>query len=462
MAFLPLYFNVKDKPVLVVGAGEKAARKAELLLQAQAHVSLVGRDLVSDLSELVTSEQVKLLSDRYSVNLLQGHSLVVAASESSLDEVVALDAQQVNLHVNVVNNAALSTYIFPSVVNRSPVIAAVSSSVKLPVLTRLLRSKLETAIPGSYGRVVEIASRLRQQVNDKFPELTDRMRFWELVLEGRFVELVHSGNEPEAEAMLSDHLHNAKITATGEVYLVGAGPGDPDLLTLRALRLISQADVVVYDRLVSQPILAKVRQDAEKIHVGKRRNSHTLTQNDINSLLVELARQGKRVLRLKGGDPFIFGRGGEEVEELAKAGIPVQVVPGISAANGCACYFGIPLTHRDYAQSVRFIAGYLKNDSCDLPWQEFISLGQTLVFYMGLKGLPTISSKLVEHGMSESMPVALISRGTTAEQRMIVGTLGNIVMKLQGQNKAGQPIKTPVLIIVGEVVKLRDQLRWPD
>ncbi|PID42132.1 MAG: uroporphyrinogen-III C-methyltransferase [Proteobacteria bacterium] len=462
MAFLPLYFDLKNQQVLIVGGGEKAARKAELLLRAGVRVNLVGRDLVASLSDLVDSGQVNLLGDAYSPGLMSGQSLVVAASESSLDEVVAADARQAGLHVNVVNNAALSSFIFPSIVNRSPVIAAVSSSARLPVFTRMLRSKLEAFIPDGYGRLVEVASRLKQEVNDRFPELTARRKFWERVLEGRFAELVYSGNETEAESVLSDHLHHAQTGSVGEVYLVGAGPGDPDLLTLKALRLIGLADVVVYDRLVSKPVLAKTRRDAEKIHVGKRRNDHTLPQGSINQLLVDLARQGKRVLRLKGGDPFIFGRGGEEIAELSKSGIPFQVVPGITAASGCASYAGIPLTHRDYSQSVRFITGHLKNDTCDLPWNELVCTRQTLVFYMGLLGLPTISRELVRHGMSDSTPVALIARGTTPDQLVLIGTLGNIVAKIAEQDKAGNPVKTPALIIIGEVVALRDRLRWFD
>ncbi len=248
--------------------------------------------------------------------------------------------------------------------------------------------------------------------------------------------------------------HNPNDSA-GEVFLVGAGPGDPELLTVKAWRIITSAEVVLYDRLVSQDIIDLIPETAERIHVGKRRADHTLPQDQINQKLVELAQQGKRVVRLKGGDPFIFGRGGEEIETLAEAGVRFQVVPGITAASGCAAYSGIPLTHRNYAQSVRFVTGHLKNDTCDLPWKDFVQSNQTLVFYMGLVGLPIISRELIAHGMDESMPVALVSKGTTPEQTVIVGELNNIVEKVQESG-----VQAPTIIIIGQVVELRSRLDW--
>ncbi len=462
LAFLPLFVDVKQQPVLVVGNGEKAARKVELLRLAGADVTLLCSELAEPIAGFQAAEGVTCIEGPFDAAHFAGKMLVVAATESETDEEIAHLAKQQNLLVNVVNNARLSSYIFPSVINRSPVIAAVSSSGQLPVFTRLLRNKLEAAIPSSYGRLVNIAAKLRQAVNQKMPDLNARRRFWEANLDGHFAELVYAGNETDAEALLQQKLDEASYTAQGEVYLVGAGPGDPDLLTLRALRLIRQADVVVYDRLVSPEILAKVRQDAEKIHVGKERSNHTLPQEGINALLVSLAQKGKRVLRLKGGDPFIFGRGGEEIGELAQAGIPFQVVPGITAASGCASYAGIPLTHRDYSQSVRFITGHLKNDTCDLPWQEYIADGQTLVFYMGLTGLGTITQQLMAHGKKPETPIALVSKGTTSEQRVLTSTLENIVQALGQEESRGQPFKAPTLIIIGDVVNLRDELRWFD
>ena len=243
--------------------------------------------------------------------------------------------------------------------------------------------------------------------------------------------------------------------SAGEVALVGAGPGDPELLTLKAWRLINAAEVILHDNLVSAEIMALIPEHVETIHVGKRRSHHTLPQDQLNQRLVELAREGKRVVRLKGGDPFIFGRGGEEIETLAEAGVRFQVVPGITAASGCAAYAGIPLTHRDHAQSVRFVTGHLKNDSCDLPWPDFVQNNQTLVFYMGLVGLPIICRELIAHGMSADMPVALISKGTTPEQQVVTGSLSTIVQAVENSG-----VKAPTLVVIGKVVTLRSRLDW--
>ncbi|MGB1949369.1 MAG: uroporphyrinogen-III C-methyltransferase [Marinobacter sp.] len=244
-------------------------------------------------------------------------------------------------------------------------------------------------------------------------------------------------------------------SSSGEVALVGAGPGDPELLTLKAWRLIQSAEVVLYDRLVSPEIMALIPETAELIHVGKQRSNHTLPQDQINSRLVELAQQGRRVVRLKGGDPFIFGRGGEEIETLAEAGVRFQVVPGITAASGCAAYAGIPLTHRDHAQSVRFVTGHLKDDTCNLPWKDFVQNNQTLVFYMGLVGLPIICRELIAHGMDPGMPVALVSKGTTPDQEVITGDLSNIVQRVSERQ-----VHPPTLVIIGHVVRLRERLDW--
>jgi uroporphyrin-III C-methyltransferase/precorrin-2 dehydrogenase/sirohydrochlorin ferrochelatase len=356
----------------------------------------------------------------------------------------------------VVDQPELCTFIMPSIIDRSPVVAAVSTGGASPVLARLIRTRLEALIPASYGRLAALVRNYRQQVKDKFGAPSDRRIFWEKVLRGGVAERVFSGHMDEAESAMQRALaESGEPSPTGEVYLVGGGPGDPDLLSFRALRLMQQADVVVYDRLVASAVMEMTRRDAEHVYVGKERDHHAMRQEEINELLVKLAKQGKRVVRLKGGDPFIFGRGGEEIDTLAAEGIPFQVVPAVTAASGCAAYSGIPLTHRDHAQSVTMVTGHLKDGSIDLNWEQLASPNQTVVFYMGLRGLPMICEQLMAHGVSPGMPIALVQQGTTEKQRVFVATLSTIQAVVERE----QP-KPPTLIIVGEVVQLRDKLNW--
>jgi uroporphyrin-III C-methyltransferase/precorrin-2 dehydrogenase/sirohydrochlorin ferrochelatase len=387
---------------------------------------------------------------------LDGCRLVIAATDDpALNAQVSADAQLRSLPVNVVDAPALCTVIFPAIVDRSPLVVAVSSGGDAPVLARLIRARLEAWIPAAYGELAGLAARFRHKVKTLYPDVNQRRGFWETVFQGPIAERQLAGQGAEAERLLQAMVDGAPVQQGGEVYLVGAGPGDPDLLTFRALRLMQQADVVLYDRLVAPAIIDMCRRDAERIYVGKRRAEHSVPQEQINRLLVELARQGKRVLRLKGGDPFIFGRGGEEIEELAEEGIPFQVVPGITAASGCSSYAGIPLTHRDHAQSVRFITGHLKDGSSNLPWSDLVAPAQTLVFYMGLVGLPTICAELIRHGRAASTPAALVQQGTTRNQRVFVGTLADLPDLV-----ARHEVHAPTLVIVGEVVQLRDKLAW--
>ena len=459
MDFLPLFFDLTKSTALVFGDTHAASRKIDLLLKAGCQCYLVAETLNEASFPAKLSNPLLFVIPEADEAVWKKVQLVVAATgEDERDEAISVRARQANLPVNVVNRADLSSFIFPSIIDRSPLIAAVSSSGELPILTRLMRSRLESSIPHAFGRLAEIAAKYKEAVKTRLPGINARRRFWEQHLEGRFAELIYSGRDGEAETTLKtaiDSLENETVNNEGEVYLVGAGPGDPDLLTFKALRLIRQADVVLYDRLVSEPILALVRQDAELINVGKERSKHLVAQETINELLVRHAKAGKRVLRLKGGDPFIFGRGGEEIETLAEQGVNFQVVPGITAASGCSAYSGIPLTHRDYSQSVRFITGHLKNNSCDLPWSEFVQPHQTLVFYMGLVGLPIISQSLIAHGMSGTTPIALVSKGTTPEQQVLTGCLDSIVKQVEQAQLAA-----PTLIIIGDVVKLREKLKW--
>lgn len=456
MDYLPIFLNLRGERCLVVGGGDIALRKAGMLLRAGANVHVVAPDILPALREKLEEGKGSCRLGNYEAGDLDGVILAVAATdERAVNRRVSEDCRARGLPVNVVDDPALCSFIFPSIVDRSPLMVAVSSAGASPVLARLLRARLESTIPAAYGRLAEICGEFRALAKQTFPDTNARRAFWEQELQGRFAELVYSGNEDEARAHLKKAFAAAKPTPVGEVYLVGAGPGDPDLLTFRALRLMQQADVVVHDRLVSPPILDLCRRDADFIYVGKARANHALPQEDINQLLVRLAQEGKRVCRLKGGDPFIFGRGGEEIEELAAAGVPFQVVPGITAASGCSAYAGIPLTHRDYAQSVRFVTGHLKEGSPELPWKELIHEHQTLVLYMGLTGLEHIAQQLIQHGMAPDMPVALVSQGTTPQQKVVVGTLTDIAGKV-----AGSGISAPTLTIIGRVVELREKLNW--
>ncbi|MCY1391411.1 Siroheme synthase [compost metagenome] len=456
MEFLPLFHKLRGSRVLVVGGGEIALRKSRLLADAGAELRVVAPDIEAQLAELVRRSGGNAIVRGYQEGDLEGCQLIIAATDDpALNAQVSADAQRRCVPVNVVDAPALCSVIFPAIVDRSPLVVAVSSGGDAPVLARLIRAKLETWIPSAYGELAGLAARFRHQVKGLFPDVTQRRAFWEEVFQGPIADRQLAGQGAEAERLLVDKLNGAPPHAPGEVYLVGAGPGDPDLLTFRALRLMQQADVVLYDRLVAPAILELCRRDAERVYVGKRRADHALPQEQINQQLVELAKQGKRVLRLKGGDPFIFGRGGEEIEELAAQGIPFQVVPGITAASGCAAYAGIPLTHRDYAQSVRFVTGHLKDGTSDLPWHDLVAPAQTLVFYMGLIGLPIICNELIKHGRAADTPAALIQQGTTINQRVFTGTLADLP-KLVAEHE----VHAPTLVIVGEVVQLREKLAW--
>ncbi|MTI12345.1 siroheme synthase CysG [Sansalvadorimonas verongulae] len=461
MNYLPLFLELKGQTVLVVGGQDIALRKVRLLLSAGAHICLVAPDICDELQDLLTGKEHWLVQEPYVSSHLSEESLphvklvIAATDDNQVNELVARDAKARNLFVNVVDGADLGNAIMPAIIDRSPLVVALSSAGKAPVLARILRTRLEALIPHGYGRLAELSGRFRKRVKARFNNLNDRRYFWEKVLAGPAAEAALNGNIDRAESLMSRELDSHNKQTVGEVYLVGGGPGDPDLLTFKALRLMQQADVVLYDRLVSDEVLNLCRRDADRIYVGKRRNRHTVPQGEINRLLAKLAKEGRRVLRLKGGDPFIFGRGGEEIETLMSEGIPFQVVPGITAASGCASYSGIPLTHRDHAQSVRFVTGHLKDGSIDLHWQDMASGNQTLVFYMGLLGLSVICQKLVDHGRDSDTPIALVQQGTMQKQKVWVGTLATMAEKIRNEE-----VKPPTLIIVGSVVSLRDKLNW--
>ena len=457
MNFLPIFMNVQGQNCLVIGGGKIASRKVFMLIRAGASVCVVSPELCQDLTIRKNEGEISHIERIFEEGDLDGCKIVIAATDDNVvNSKVSELAKAKGIPVNVVDAPDLCSFIVPSIIDRNPVQIAISTGGASPVLARLLRSRLETFIPSSYGRLATLLESFREKVKAKFSNTDEIRTFWEGIVEGPVAENLIAGKDKLARELLETAVENATAPAErGEVYLVGAGPGDPDLLTFRALRLMQQADVVVYDRLVSQGVLDLVRRDAEMIYAGKERNKHTLPQESINALLVRLAKEGKKVLRLKGGDPFIFGRGGEEIETLTDENVSFQVVPGITAAAGCSSYAGIPLTHRDYVQSCMFVTGHLKDGSTDLNWDAVAQPNQTVVFYMGLQTVKELCKELVAHGLPSTTPAALVEKGTTQDQRVHIGDLTTLHDIVQKNN-----VKAPTLIIVGEVVKLHDKLNW--
>ncbi len=452
--YFPVFLRLRGSRVLVVGGGEVAARKIRLLLRGAARIEVVAAGLNAELTALADAASIAHVASAFAPSQLAGCRLVIAATDDAqLNRAVAAAADAAQVPVNVVDDAALSSFITPSIIDRAPLQVAISTGGAAPVLARRLRERLEAWLPAGYGRLAAFLHAQRPRVA-AMGEVPLRRAVWERFLDGPGAEAALRGDEAAATAELERLLAGAP--AGGEVYLVGAGPGDPDLLTFRALRLMQQADVVLYDRLLPAAILDLVRRDAERLFVGKRRNQHTVPQEEINAELVRLARAGKRVLRLKGGDPFVFGRGGEEIESLAAAGIPFQVVPGITAASGCAAYAGIPLTHRDYAQSCVFVTGHARQDGeLHLNWNQLAQRGQTVVIYMGLHTLPQLCERFIAHGLPADWPAALVEEGTSPRQKVISGTLSDLPQRV-----AAAGVQGASLVIVGEVVRLREKLGW--
>ncbi|MFC3624715.1 siroheme synthase CysG [Vogesella amnigena] len=456
MEYFPIFLRLQDEPCLLVGGGEVALRKARLLRSAGARLTVVAPQLAPELAAMAASGEIRHLPREVAAEDVRGYRLVVAATDQrEVNRLVSQAAQAQGIPANVVDDPELSSYITPAIVDRSPLVIAVSTGGGVPVLARLVRARLESMIPAGFGNLARFASRFRDRVKARFGNVEQRRAFWESVLEGPLAERVMNGDEVSAEAEMLARLAASDTPPSGAVYLVGAGPGNPDLLTFRALRLMQQADVVLYDNLVAEPLLELVRRDAERIFVGKQRANHTLAQEDINSLMVRLAGEGKRVLRLKGGDPFTFGRGGEEIEALAAQGIPFEVVPGITSASGAAAYAGIPLTHRDHAQSVVFVTGHKQDGSIALDWPALTRPQQTVVVYMGLTMAAELCTEFIRHGKAAATPAAVIERATTSSQRTAIGTLETLPGLIQAHS-----ISSPALIIVGDVVALSSRLGW--
>lgn len=486
MNTFPLFFKLEDRKVLIVGGGEVALRKADLLSRAGACITILAPDISHELQALLTNSKHEFIYENYNKTYMSGARVIIAATDDEmLNHQIHADATELNIPVNVVDTPHLCDFIFPAIIDRNPIVIGISSNGKAPVLARLLRARLETLIPQGYGKLAKLAGDFRSEVKAKIPTLTGRRQFWERAFEGQVSQLMFAGNEAEAATHLKADLDSTAaaiskksddtnlveesdtitpnvidesekdLPVVGEVYIVGAGPGDPELLTFKALRLMQQADVVFYDALVSPQVLDLCRRDADKVFVGKKRSNHTVAQLGINELLVNHAKQGRRVVRLKGGDPFIFGRGGEEIESLRANNVPYQVVPGITAANAAASYAGIPLTHRDHSQSVRFVTGFLKAGAPNSNFKSFLNTDETVVFYMGLHSLARLTEGLVDAGRSRETPIAIVSNASMPNQQVLTGTLATIVAK---QEQAQLP--TPALLIMGDVVSLHHDLAW--
>ncbi len=453
MDYFPLFCRLQGKRCLLVGGGDVAERKARLLLDAGADLHVGALDFSPAFQLWAQQGKLTLVTGTFEESWLENCWLVIAATDDdAVNQQVGDAAELRRIFCNLVDAPQEASAIMPSIVDRSPLMIAVSSGGRAPVLARLLREKLEAMLPQHLGELATLAGSLRRRVKSTFASMGQRRAFWErFFVSDRLAQTLANGDRPRAEAIV-DTLFDAPLSQQGEVVLVGAGPGDAGLLTLKGLQHIQQADVVVYDRLVSEPILNLVRRDAERIFVGKQAGNHCVPQSQINQVLLEQAQSGKRVVRLKGGDPFIFGRGGEELEVLAQHNIPFSVVPGITAASGCSAYSGIPLTHRDHAQSVRFVTGHLQQNGA-IEWPKLAAEQQTLVFYMGLTQAPEIQQNLLQHGMDAAMPVAIVQDGTTPQQRVATATLAELAT-------LAQQFSSPALIIVGRVVGLRSQLRW--
>jgi len=454
--YLPINIRLRDEPVLLVGAGVVATRKARFLLDAGARLRVVAPERSADLARLGASGEIHWEARPYACGDVAGAVLAVAATpDRSVNEAVSREARERAVPVNVVDCPELCSFIFPAIVDRSPLTVAISSSGASPVLARRVRSRVEAMLPAATAELARFARLQRDRIREVAKTEEERRRLWEAVLDGPVAQLVLSNRWQAAEERFREILESYTPASVGEVYLIGAGPGDPELMTFKALRLLQRADVVLHDRLVNPDIVAMARRDADRRYVGKRRSEHSVPQDEINATLVRLAREGHIVARLKGGDPFVFGRGGEEINELAASGIPFQVVPGITAANAAACYAGIPLTHRDYAQSVRFVTGHTKDGRLAHRWEDFLNERETLVFYMALVGLPLICEGLLGAGRSPDTPMALVERATSPQQRLITGTLATMVDLAEGARP-----EPPTLLVVGDVVRLAGRLGW--
>lgn len=461
MDYLPIFVDIKNKPCLIVGGGAVAARKADLFIKSGAIVTVVAPELGAEMKHHLAHGKIVWEINTFSAEAMthfpKPKYVISATDEQSVNEAVYRYCQQNDIPVNVADQTEYCDFILPAIVDRDPMTIAISTGGRSPVLARLMKARLETMIPGGFSRLADLVGRYRQKVKDSITSLDGRKAFWESLLDGAFIDKAVHGKleqaEQDLEQKISEVAEHGQPLPAGEVYLIGAGPGDPDLMTFKGLRLLQQADVILYDRLVAPEIIEMARREAERIYVGKKDKWHKVEQPDIGLMMVELAKQGKRVARLKGGDPYIFGRGAEEAEILVQHGVSYEVVPGITAAAGCSAYAGFPLTHRDYAQSVSLVTGHQQAGAEGIDYARLANSGDTMVFYMGVKNAAKIQAGLIENGMSPTTPVAIIEKGTTPEQRDTFCTLESLASTLTEKN-----IKPPALIVVGEVINARERI----
>jgi uroporphyrin-III C-methyltransferase/precorrin-2 dehydrogenase/sirohydrochlorin ferrochelatase len=457
--YFPAFLDLRGRSCLVVGGGNVALRKVRLLTAAGARITIVAPEINDALIETAANNGHHIVEREFRPSDVLRRWLVVSATgDPALERSVYRFASDAGIFCNGVDDIANCSYITPAIVDRGPVVVAISSGGAAPVLARKLRAQIELLLPKGLETLAILARDWRGRVQSRLDDLLSRRRFWESVFDGSAGSYAIAGDIPAAEAQMTELLDNSTAEQAGEAWLVGAGPGDPGLLTIRALQIMQTADVILHDRLVSKAVLELARRDADLISVGKTPGCKANSQEEINELLVELVRSGKRVCRLKGGDPFIFGRGGEEAEALASAGLGHQVVPGITAAAGCAAYSGIPLTHRDLSQSVAFVTAHGKNSVDDLDWTALARDRQTLAFYMAVQRFPDVMNNLIANGRSADTPIAIIEKGTTPEQRVIRGTLGQLTLLAEAHRVA-----PPAMLVVGEVAALggEDQNRMP-
>lgn len=459
MDHLPIFLTVVDRIIVVDGGGTVAARRVERALSAGARVIACDPAPEPEMLLLIEAANPRLSFHYRVADIEDVRDAVVVYGASEVeerDENLRAWCDDFKVLCNIADAPEMCDFITPSIVDRSPVVVAISTGGAAPVIARTLRARIETMLSPSYGQLADFVGGFRDRIAAVIKGGRERRHFWERMIDGPVGDLFLAGDPAKAEARFQADLEaeaQGDTQAVGEVYLVGAGPGDPDLLSFKALRLMQRADVVLYDRLISDDILSLVRRDAERIFVGKLPQAHTMEQHDIQALMVKLAKEGNRVLRLKGGDPFTFGRGGEEIEALAEEQIPFRVVPGITAAAGCSAYSGIPLTHRDHAQSCVFVTAHGKDGVLDLDWEVLIRPGQTVAIYMGMTHLNKLVSGFIDRGVVVDTDVALIENGTRPNQKVVTGTLADIVDKAQRDN-----VKGPAIIMIGSVVRLREQL----